>query len=189
MRVALETSYRDVKKTEALENLIAEKTEKLERICDHMMSCRVALERTQKQASGGDLYRIRLDLTVPPGHEVVVKKEGREDAPGDPAAALVRQAYDVAFRELKELVGRQRREVKSHPEQEVSGVVAKLFSEGRYGFITALDGRELYFHENSVVGQSFDELQVGDGVRFAEEQGDEGPQASTVQVVQSVGGA
>jgi len=50
------------------------------------------------------------------------------------------------------------------------------------GFIEGGDGREVYFHRNAVL-EGFDGLQVGSEVRFAEEQGVEGPQASTVSVV------
>ena len=44
------------------------------------------------------------------------------------------------------------------------------------------DGRQLYFHRNSVLG-GVDRLAVGDEVRFTEENGNEGPQASTVDPV------
>jgi len=43
--------------------------------------------------------------------------------------------------------------------------------------------REIYFHKNSVLGRAFPRLKVGTTVRFAEEQGERGPQASTVHVV------
>ena len=46
------------------------------------------------------------------------------------------------------------------------------------------DGREVYFHRNSVLNDGFDGVKIGDRVRFAEEQGAEGPQASSVTVVQ-----
>ena len=42
MRVPLEISFRGVEKTEFLENLIREKTAKLERLCDNIISCRIS---------------------------------------------------------------------------------------------------------------------------------------------------
>ena len=51
------------------------------------------------------------------------------------------------------------------------------------GFIQTKDGRELYFHKNSLLNAGFEEVEVGNEVRFVEENGDEGPQASSIRVV------
>jgi cold shock CspA family protein len=59
--------------------------------------------------------------------------------------------------------------------------VVRLFPD--YGFIETADGLEVYFHRNSLVRGDFDHLEEGSQVRFVVEEGDEGPQASTVQVV------
>ena len=45
------------------------------------------------------------------------------------------------------------------------------------------DGRDIYFHRNSVLDNAFDRLTVGSEVRFVEEIGEKGPQASTVREV------
>ena len=58
--------------------------------------------------------------------------------------------------------------------------IAKLFPEEKYGFLETPDGREIYFHSNSVLQPGFDHLEVGAEVHFAEERGEQGPQASTV---------
>jgi cold shock CspA family protein len=55
-----------------------------------------------------------------------------------------------------------------------------VHAEDDYGFIVTPDGREVYFHRNSVVGGDFDRLEAGADVRFVEELGEQGPQASTV---------
>ena len=47
----------------------------------------------------------------------------------------------------------------------------------------APDGREIYFHRNSVLDAGFDRVSVGAEVRFVEEEGVRGPQASTVRLV------
>jgi cold shock CspA family protein len=51
-----------------------------------------------------------------------------------------------------------------------------------FGRIRTDDGREIYFHRNSVINGGFDRLEIGDQVRFNEGQGDVGPQATTVKV-------
>jgi cold shock CspA family protein len=77
-----------------------------------------------------------------------------------------------------------RQDVKTH-EAPLHGKVLRLFPYEGYGFIDMSDGREVYFHRNSVVEGSFDELEEGAEVRVvvAEKEGEQGPQASTVKPV------
>jgi cold shock CspA family protein len=57
----------------------------------------------------------------------------------------------------------------------------RLFPARAYGFLETDDGREVYFHRNSVLDGGFGSLRVGSRVVFAEEPGLDGPQASTVR--------
>jgi cold shock CspA family protein len=47
-------------------------------------------------------------------------------------------------------------------------------------FIITPEGRELYFHENSVLNGGFAKLEVNSEVRFSESMGEEGPQATSL---------
>ena len=46
--------------------------------------------------------------------------------------------------------------------------MAKFVAGEGYGFIETADGREVYFHRNSVLDDAFEHLTVGSEVRFAE---------------------
>jgi cold shock CspA family protein len=48
-------------------------------------------------------------------------------------------------------------------------------------FIETADGCEVYFHCNSVLDDAFEHLTVGSEVRFVEEMGEKGPQATSVR--------
>ena len=61
-------------------------------------------------------------------------------------------------------------------------MIALNLTEG-FGFLETADGREIYFHKNSVLDGAFSRLSVGARVAFAEEPGDKGPQASTVRLL------
>jgi cold shock CspA family protein len=61
--------------------------------------------------------------------------------------------------------------------------VAKFLAGDNCGFIETADGREVFFHRNSVLDEAFDRLTVGSEVRFVEEMGEKGPQASTVRLI------
>ncbi len=185
MQIPLEISYRDIKKTDNIDNLIREKVNKLERVCDHMTSCRVAVERPQGTISDGSPFRIRIDMRVPPGHELIVERKPGEGSMSDSLEKVIRYAFDAAKKQLEKITQKQRSNVKLHPEQEVAAIVDRVFLEEGYGFLRTINGREIYFHKNSVVNKDFDKMEAGMGVNFFEEQGDEGPQASTVHVIQS----
>jgi cold shock CspA family protein len=83
---------------------------------------------------------------------------------------------------LREVKEKQRGHVKVRDLPPHGRVVRLLTDETgvRFGFLHSRDGREIYFHENALVDLDYDDLEVGTEVRFAEEQGNEGPQASTV---------
>jgi cold shock CspA family protein len=56
--------------------------------------------------------------------------------------------------------------------------VARTFRGAGYGFLEAAEGREVDVHRNAVRGGSFESLEPGVPVRFVEEAGEKGPQAT-----------
>ena len=185
MQIPLEITYKDVEKTDALEALVHEKAAKLEQVCDHINSCRVTLEKAHDRPKTGSPYRVCIDLTVPPSHELAAVKNPGEGDQYDPLETVIRSAFDAARRQLVKLTEKQRDQVKSHPEQEMGALVTKLFPEQEYGFIRALDSdEEIYFHRNSVIHDDFDRIEVGTGVRYVALQDEDGLlRATTVQIV------
>jgi cold shock CspA family protein/ribosome-associated translation inhibitor RaiA len=186
MKVPLEISYRNVEKTQAVEDLIRDKVDKLRETCRDMVSCRIAVERPQQHQRSGSPFRVRIDVSVP-GRELVVKHEPGEGELHDDLPKILRGAFEVALRRLREFAERRRGEIKAHPQQQAMALVARLFREEGYGFVKTPEGREIYFHRNSVLHGDFDRLEIGTGVSFTEEAGEKGPQASTVQIVDKPG--
>ena len=187
LRVPLEISYRNVQKTDDIEDLIYEKCAKLEQVCNYITSCRVAIEKPQEHQKSGNPYRVRLDITVPPGHELVVKREVGEGEMHEELTSVIRKVFNAARRKLKKLTEKQRGEVKSHPTREARAIVVRLFREEDYGFLQTLDRREFYFHRNSILQDDFDHLELGTSVRFIEREGEKGPHASSVQIIDKPG--
>ncbi len=64
----------------------------------------------------------------------------------------------------------------------MTGIIKSLKEKG-FGFISseALNGKDLFFHSNNLVGVSFDELREGDAVSFEKEAGEKGDNAVNVQ--------
>ena len=166
--------------SEAIETHIVEKAGKLERFYEKITNCRVIVEAPHRRHHKGKLYHVRVDITVP-GDELVVKREPSQHASHEDIYVAIRDAFDAARRELQDYARRRRGEVKVR-ENSPTARVTKLFPEEGYGFLETPDGRELYFHRNSVLEPGFEKINLGTEVRFAEEQGEEGPQASTVRI-------
>jgi len=176
MRLPLQITARHLSLSEAQESTIREKAEKLNLFSDRIMACRVMVEAPHRHQNKGKLYHVRIDLTVP-DRELVVKREANEDI-----YVAIRDAFDAMRRKLQDHARRRRGETKIHiplPNARVS----KLFLDEDYGFLLSPDGREIYFHRNSLVESQFDGLKVGTEVRFREEQGANGPQAVSVWAV------
>jgi cold shock CspA family protein len=95
--------------------------------------------------------------------------------------AAIRDAFDAARRQLEDYAREQRGDVKERAPQPV-GRIVRLFKDDGYGFIESPEAGEIYFHANSLVKGHFDRLKIGDKVRYEEEMGEKGPQASTVHV-------
>jgi len=179
MNVDLKMTFRDVPSSPAVEAAVREKVDKLAQFYDRIMSCHVVVAASHPHHQKGTLYNVRIDLTVPGGELVVNREPGKSGAHHD-VYVSVRDAFDAARRRLQDYSRRRRGEIKSHQPEAVAHV-SQLFSEG-YGFIETPDGRELYFHENSVL-EGFRHLALGSAVHFKEEQGEKGPQASSVKLL------
>jgi len=187
MQVPLTITFRNVTKSTSLEALIRKQAAKLERVCSHLVSCRISVEKPQSHQKSGSSFRVRLDVTVPPDHELVTVRNAGEGDLHQPLPTVVRRAFDATQRQLKKLTERQRGKVKSHPAQVVAGFVIRLFRNGGYGFIKSLEGREIYFHKNTLSAAEFNRLEVGTGVQWNEEEGENGPQATVVRIVDKPG--
>ena len=159
--------------TPEIEAYIRERAERLQALAGGTTSCRVTIDAPVAHHQKGGPFEVSVNMLVP-GAQLVVNRQA------DPSLhAAIRHEFDAAGRQLEDHVRRIRGQVKVE-ETPPRGKIARLFRTEGYGFIATPDGRELYFHANSVLPPGFDELEVDQEVRYAEEQGDKGPQASTV---------
>jgi len=198
MELPTQITFRNMESSEHVKEWIRSEAGKLETFYQPIMGCRVAVEVPHRHRRKGAAYEVRIDLTLP-GGEIVVKraptlahrlrqlrqteisKQAELDAPRKKLRIAINQAFEAACRRLQEYARKQRREVKRHELPQVARV-QRIFMEEGFGFITGPDGREIYFHEDSVLHGAFKRLKVGTAVNFAEEKGEKGPQASTVRI-------
>lgn len=65
-----------------------------------------------------------------------------------------------------------------------NGTIKKLIRNRGFGFINSADGREIFFHRNSLVDADFDRLNEDQNVEFEIEKTPKGPSAINVRVIQ-----
>jgi cold shock CspA family protein len=181
MRLPLLIAFRNTETDPHLEAAVRRRAEQLDRFCDHIMGCRVLVDVPHKHHKHGNQYHVRLDITVP-GEEIVVNREAAEHTVARDPDMAIREAFDTAGRLLEEYVRRRRKDVKVHAGPSHAKVRVVMAGQD-HGFLETADGREVYFHRNSLVGADFDRLVPGTEVTFVEELGEKGPQATNVRVV------
>ena len=176
MQVPLEIAARNLTVSEELETKIREYADRLELRHPQLTSCRVALDRPQAGRRTGSPVRVRLDLRAG-GLSLTIRRRT-----GPTPLAAAQAAFDAAMRRLDEAAGRQRESRRQPRVQPTRGRITEIQPLAGYGFLESHDGRRIYFDARSVLNDAFDRLTVGTEVRFAEEEGHDGPQASTVAI-------
>ncbi|HLE21410.1 MAG TPA: HPF/RaiA family ribosome-associated protein [Vicinamibacteria bacterium] len=181
MELPLEITFRGLDRSDAIEASIRRRAAQLDRFFGRIMGCRVVVESPHQHHRKGRIYHVRVDLTVP-GEELVVRRDPSQHAAHEDVYLAIHDAFREARRQVQDYARRQRGQVKGRVGPP-HGRVVELFKEEGYGFLETKDGWDLYFHRNSVLNDAFDRLEIGTEVRFAEEAGEKGPQASTVEIV------
>lgn len=198
MRLPVQITFRNVESSDAIEEWIRAEADKLETFYDRILSCRVTVELPHRHHKLGKQYQLRIELGLPGGKLVInrrpdlgsgarqmgkaeLNKQLEVETPHKILRLAINDAFKAAGRRLEDYARRRRGAVKSH-EPLPEGRISRVFPEERYGFLTTPDGREIYFHEDSVLNRGFRGLKVGAAVTFVEEQGEKGAQASTVRV-------
>jgi cold shock CspA family protein len=197
--IPVQVTFRNLAHDEALEQEIRDRVSWLEQFYAGVIRCHVLVEVPHRRRHDGRHFHLRIDVTVPGGPPIVVSHEpslhGRsKDFEEDThrkedeiqgvhryATVAIHEAFDIARRRLEDFAREQRGTVKAH-EVPAQGEVVELSKADGYGFIQAGEQR-VYFNRASVLDDAFDAVTIGTPVAFVEENGEKGPQASTVRLL------
>lgn len=108
MQLPINISYRGVEKSEEIESMVRSKAERLDHFCDHISRCDVAIEQPNHAHHKGNPVRVRIDVTVPPGHELIADEEQKDSDSHEPLSKAVHDAFKTMERQLRHLVQKQR---------------------------------------------------------------------------------
>jgi cold shock CspA family protein/ribosome-associated translation inhibitor RaiA len=182
MQTPVEIDFQGMDARPEIQTAIAKHVADLEQRSSRVTACRVVLKAPGGHHRTGGLYEVNIRLALPDGREVNVDRTAQADERHSDLTFAINDAFKRARRQLQDQVRHLQGQVKHH-EGTPTGTVVRLDPSGEFGFLETGDGREIYFHRNSVLDGTFSRLAVGSRVTFAEEMGEKGPQASTVNVL------
>ena len=99
MQLPVKISYRGLEKSDQIDNLVLDYAARLEKFCDHINRCDVAIEQTNHTHQKGNPYRCRIDVTVARGHELVADERQIDNGSHEPLKV-------IALKDLFELLER-----------------------------------------------------------------------------------
>jgi ribosomal subunit interface protein len=187
MQVPVQIVMKGAEVSDAVYDKVNSHVARLEKHYPQLVSCLVVVERSLvrgKTKLEKTLYNVRIEIQIP-GDFIVVERRPIMQKNLENMYLTIKIAFDAMERRLREAFDRKRKNIKIHEDSHNYGIVTKILPYEQCGFLMTPDGREIYFHENSVLDQKYNRMTVGSRVRFNEEEGDEGPQASTVTLVES----
>ena len=101
-----------IEHSDAVEAHVRDEVAKLERLHPQLTGCRVTLGLPHNRQQQGKRFDVHIELAVPGKELVVNRAPGQEDM-----YAALRDAFDVARRQLDDHARAQRGEVKHHGEK------------------------------------------------------------------------
>jgi ribosome-associated translation inhibitor RaiA len=100
----------DMERSPAVETRIRRWADRLSRYSEDIQNCQVWVESPHGHHRKGDLYGVRLRLTVP-GEEIAVELQPSEED----VHVAIRKGFEAARRKLQDYERQRRGQVKAHP--------------------------------------------------------------------------
>lgn len=187
MQTSLELIYHDVPRSDWSEDLIRDRVKRLERYRDDIVSCSVIVSQPHHHQNKGNPFRLTIEVRLPRNRRLTVVKEPANIDQQSDLKSVITAAFSSMERRLKGAGEAHRRDALAPGAEESRGLITELFDDPGYGYLRTPDGREYYFHYNAVLHGDFPRLTIGTEVRFEPFDGEGGPQASSVQIVNKPG--
>ena len=101
----MQITFRNLEPSEAIKANILKKAEKLEHFAEHIISFRVLVEAPHKHHHKGNLYNVKVEISLPGEEILATHHTGKHHAHEDVYVAI-RDAFDATRRQLKNYVRR-----------------------------------------------------------------------------------
>lgn len=172
-------SWKHLDPSPAVEAIIRDRIEQLERFDPALVGISIVIEAPTKRKVTGRGVDVRAHLEVP-GPDIDAHRSVRQGETADDVILAVNKVFgrlEDVLKERSRVMGGV--EVKQHPPV-LHGEVVEFEPELGWGFVRADNGREVYFQKDGLVAGDWDAIRLGDRLRFREMEGEKGPFATDV---------
>lgn len=186
--IPFQITFLDFPESDAVWLAVQKRIEKLEHFFERIIRCEVAISLPHRHRHADSLYHVQIRIFLPGDDIIITRKPVQNEAHRDVYVAI-RDSFNAAERLLREKSRSFRDKSRAHLTEshhvsgQYVGKISKIFHQYGYGFLTTNDGREFYFDKNSILNKKFDSLEIGEKVKFMEELGEKGPQASSMSAM------
>ena len=101
--------FRGIDHSEAVEEAVQRRAEKLARYTDQIQSLRVTLESPHNNHHKGKVYHVGVEAFIP-NHDIVVNHDQHDKHSHEDIYIAIRDTFDAVERRIKEIAEKQRRQ-------------------------------------------------------------------------------
>src|ERR1043166_1285841 len=99
MQFPVNITYRGLEKSDKIDNLVMSYAARLDKFCDHINRCDVAIEQPNKTHHKENPYRCRIKLTGRPRHKLFSDEEKMDNGPQEPLNKVIHDAFKTMERQ------------------------------------------------------------------------------------------
>jgi ribosome-associated translation inhibitor RaiA len=102
MRTRTEVHFKGIDKSDAIEERILDKMEKLEKYFERLSRARVVIEAPNRNGQRPLAYLVKIELSIPSRKPLVIMHERAVSQGNDELQLAIRDAFDAATRRLED---------------------------------------------------------------------------------------
>ncbi|MEI7657921.1 MAG: HPF/RaiA family ribosome-associated protein [Phycisphaerae bacterium] len=106
-------AFEGLAESDAVQTAAVRHARSLERFCDRILGCTIVISRPHHHGRHGDLFSVRIRLSVP-GRDIVTSHEHRWNHAHEDVFVALRDAFVATRRQLEDHVRIMRGDVKHH---------------------------------------------------------------------------
>jgi ribosomal subunit interface protein len=115
MAIEAETLFRNMEPSDAIKEKVAERVAALERHHDRITHLHTTIEAPHRNHHKGKIYHVKIAIGLPGRNDLVVSQEPEANHAHEDVYVAIRDAFDAARRQLKDISDVRNGKIKTHP--------------------------------------------------------------------------